>query len=148
MPEASSNQPANVVAFNRLAPDQSERLALLAEECGEAVQAIGKVLRHGFASWNNRGDLEKEIGDIFAAALLLVAAYDVNAHNIVGRTQQKIHRLMGRGDLPLVHHQHANTLRAAADAIAFAIDVARGEAPSAANVVADDLPGKGGEGNA
>lgn len=36
--------------FNRLTPAEAERLALLAEECGEAIQAIGKILRHGYES--------------------------------------------------------------------------------------------------
>ena len=34
--------------FNGLTPAEAKRLALLAEECGEVLQAIGKVLRHGF----------------------------------------------------------------------------------------------------
>jgi len=36
--------------FNNLTPAQAERLALLAEECGECIHMIGKVLRHGYNS--------------------------------------------------------------------------------------------------
>lgn len=70
--------------FNRLTPTQAELLALLAEECGELVQAIGKTLRHGLDSVNpllppgtgrsNRGWLEKEMGDVRAAMILLCEA--------------------------------------------------------------------------
>lgn len=38
--------------FNELNPAQVELLALLAEEMGEAIQAIGKVLRHGYESYH------------------------------------------------------------------------------------------------
>jgi len=38
--------------FNGLSPAEAERLALLAEECGEVVQAVCKVLRHGYESTN------------------------------------------------------------------------------------------------
>lgn len=57
-------------SFNRLSFAEAERLALLAEECGEVIQAIGKVLRHGYASThpdfvnNNRNHLAQEIGQV------------------------------------------------------------------------------------
>lgn len=67
--------------FNELTPAQAERLALLSEELGEAQQAIGKILRHGYAAHhplqrngpNNRESLEKELGDVFFAVKLLCA---------------------------------------------------------------------------
>src|SRR5579872_899269 len=40
------------VAIPRLTPAQIERLALLAEECGEVMQAVSKILRHGYESRN------------------------------------------------------------------------------------------------
>jgi NTP pyrophosphatase (non-canonical NTP hydrolase) len=60
--------------FNQLTPAEAERLAMLAEECGEVIQVIGKILRHGYASFhpdaptglNNRGLLRKEITDVVA----------------------------------------------------------------------------------
>ena len=36
------------MAFNKLSAAEAERLALLLEELGEAQQAIGKILRHGY----------------------------------------------------------------------------------------------------
>jgi hypothetical protein len=63
--------------FNRLTPAAAEALALLAEECGEAIQVIGKILRHGLYSTHpdggpdNRSLLEGEIGDLMAALDIL-----------------------------------------------------------------------------
>lgn len=63
--------------FNGLTPVEAELLALLAEECGELVQAIGKILRHGIFSYhpdtevNNIHSLHKEMGDVRAAMILL-----------------------------------------------------------------------------
>ena len=56
--------------FNGLSPAEAERLAILAEEMGETIQEIGKILRHGYESrWpddapTNREKLEVELGDI------------------------------------------------------------------------------------
>lgn len=36
--------------FNGLTTAQAERLAMLAEECGEVIQAVSKILRHGYNS--------------------------------------------------------------------------------------------------
>lgn len=65
--------------FNQLTPAQAELLALLAEECGECVQAIGKILRHGYGSSNpllasgprNIDALAKAMGDLRGAMILL-----------------------------------------------------------------------------
>lgn len=59
--------------YNNLTPQQLEMLAILSEECGEVVQRIGKILRHGLNSVNpntkidNTVALECELGDICAA---------------------------------------------------------------------------------
>lgn len=65
--------------FNGLSPAQAERLAILMEECGEVVQIIGKILRHGYDSCSpfghnmetNRQALIRELFDVKAAALLI-----------------------------------------------------------------------------
>ena len=65
--------------FNELTPAQAERLAILMEECGEVVQIIGKILRHGFesvspyghSSETNRQALIRELFDVKAAAMLI-----------------------------------------------------------------------------
>ena len=64
--------------FNELSPAQEEVLALLAEECAEVIQAIGKILRHGAHSTHpdspygpsNARMLEDELGDVRAARWL------------------------------------------------------------------------------
>ncbi len=58
--------------FNKLTPAEAERLALLVEECAEVIQIVGKILRHGYESYNpgdknrvtNRNLLERELGDL------------------------------------------------------------------------------------
>lgn len=58
--------------YNGLTPAEAERLAWLAEECGEVIQAVTKILRHGYNSYDptkpnhkgNRADLVREIGDL------------------------------------------------------------------------------------
>lgn len=86
--------------FNRLTPAEHERLAYLMEECGEVVQIIGKILRHGYESrdptkatptfdpnrggqdgWRNtsptnRELLARELGDVMRAMDMLAAAKD------------------------------------------------------------------------
>ena len=57
--------------FNKLKPGELERLALLLEELGEAQQAIGKIIRHGYAQFENRMDLEEELGHVLYAVNLM-----------------------------------------------------------------------------
>ena len=76
--------------FNQLTPAQAERLALLSEELGEAQQAIGKILRHGYESFDptwsgdqrtnptNRMNLTREVGDVTAAMAMLGDAGDIS----------------------------------------------------------------------
>lgn len=57
---------------NYLDDHEIERLAILAEEAGEFIQAIGKILRHGYDSFHpdkpldgdNRDHLCQELGDL------------------------------------------------------------------------------------
>lgn len=68
--------------FNKLSPEEAERLAVLQEELNEAGKAICKILRHGYESgWNgsnNRTDLTHELGDVFYAVALLRYAGDLD----------------------------------------------------------------------
>lgn len=82
--------------FNKLTPAQVERLALLSEELGEAQQVVGKILRHGYDSHhpdrpftNNRQELERELGDIVFAMMLLDNKEDINWTNIEPRVAAK-----------------------------------------------------------
>lgn len=67
--------------FNKLTPAEAERLAMLAEECGEVIQVIGKILRHGYDSYHpdqaatpphlrftNRQALAQELCDVLGVA--------------------------------------------------------------------------------
>jgi NTP pyrophosphatase (non-canonical NTP hydrolase) len=73
----------NTAHFNQLTPAEDERLALLAEECAEVIQAVTKIQRHGYASChpttgvNNCVTLTREMGDLLAAMQLLYDAGDV-----------------------------------------------------------------------
>lgn len=96
--------------FNGLSPAQAERLALLLEELGEAQQAIGKILRHGYESYNptvpladrlsNRQALERELGDVMAAMGMLSAEGDIDASEVFRAKERKLLALK-----PWLHHQ-------------------------------------------
>lgn len=94
--------------FNELTAAEAERPAILAEECGEIVQVIGKILRHGYKSSHpmdsggttNAELLEKEIGDFEAIMGLMVIAKDINEDFIVVATKDKINKLPN-----WTHHQ-------------------------------------------
>ena len=65
--------------FNKLTPPQAERLSLLLEEMGEAIQIIGKIQRHGYSSHHpdsqkitNKDLLVKELGHVQFAISLMV----------------------------------------------------------------------------
>lgn len=71
--------------FNKLSNAELERLALLAEECGEVIQVIGKVIRHGYADSHPKYDnkptrelLEQEIADLFVIIELMIIEDDIN----------------------------------------------------------------------
>jgi len=86
--------------FNKLTEAEAERLAILAEECGETVQAVTKILRHGFESWNNKADLEREIGNILAIADLMISEGDVDEGEIHLSANNKVEALRH-----YTHHQ-------------------------------------------
>lgn len=74
--------------FNKLSPAEAEALALVAEECAEVVQIIGKILRHGLYSRHpnggpsNRQRLESEVGDLHAALHIAECAGLMDTANI------------------------------------------------------------------
>ncbi len=94
--------------FNELTPAETERLATLAEEMGECIQIIGKILRHGYESRNpldeaclhNRAYLEKEIGDVELIIFLMAEANDIN-RNAVDRSRIE----KGNKIVKWLHHQ-------------------------------------------
>ena len=94
--------------FNGLTDAQAERLAMLAEECGEVVQVVGKTLRHGYdshcpgdpAKVTNRQLLTKEIGDVRHVVRMLCDAMDVAFMGVEQAEQGKAMRV-GK----YLHHQ-------------------------------------------
>lgn len=74
---------------------ERERLALLAEECGEVVQIIGKILRHGYESRHpdggptNRELLQTEAGHVGFAMLLCERFGDMDGDAVDGALREK-----------------------------------------------------------
>lgn len=99
--------------FNQLNAAEAELLALLAEEMGEAIQIIGKILRHGYGSRhpdepfgpNNREMLEKELGDVRCAMILLCESGDLLKEMIHGHATDKRERVK-----QYLHHQPSSEL--------------------------------------
>lgn len=95
---------------NDLSDAQAERLAILLEEMGEAQQVIGKILRHGYESYDptdkvddsNRDLLNKELGDVRFAIDFLTYAGDLSAFRIQCRVGEKTERIK-----KYLHHQAA-----------------------------------------
>lgn len=99
--------------FNKLSPAEAERLACLMEECGEVVQMIGKVLRHGYEDWSphdttrttNRTNLAREVGDLSAVIDTMRFANDIGDDTITAAADAKMKKL------PLwTHHQTGSQL--------------------------------------
>jgi hypothetical protein len=81
--------------FNNLTNAEIERLAILSEEMGEAIQIIGKILRHGYETHHpnefetNRQLLEKELGDVRYSMIALCEKGDLSKENIHKRAEDK-----------------------------------------------------------
>jgi NTP pyrophosphatase (non-canonical NTP hydrolase) len=96
------------MAFDTVQNDaEAERLAILMEEMGEALQAMGKVIRHGWLSVDptkkpedqttNQDDLTRELGHVMAALEIVAQAGDVSGKAVAlsGRAKlQGIRRWM------------------------------------------------------
>jgi NTP pyrophosphatase (non-canonical NTP hydrolase) len=99
---------AKAAFTNELTDAEAERLAVLLEEMGEAQQCIGKILRHGYESYNpvtrtdrtNRRELEQELGDVTFAIQQLANARDVSKLGIEMRVTDKAAKIK-----PYLHHQ-------------------------------------------
>lgn len=75
---------------------QLEILAILSEECGEVIQAIGKIMRHGYDSSSpydnsvtNRCSLTREIGDLLFVIGLICDSGDINENDVKRFTEEK-----------------------------------------------------------
>jgi hypothetical protein len=87
--------------FNKLTPAETERLAILMEECAEVQQIVGKILRHGYESYDptkdnpfdNRGLLELELGDLKHIVFQMQQVGDVNSGAIHLRVRNRSNRI-------------------------------------------------------
>lgn len=102
--------------INKLTDAQVERLAILAEECSEVIQVVGKILRHGYDSYNptvpeaeqkpNVALLQKELGDLIWAISKLDDFRDIDFQ--IPRTNASLNAWIRRKDnsaAPYLHHQ-------------------------------------------
>ena len=103
--------------FNKLTPAQAERLAMLSEECGEVIMAIGKILRHGYDSihpdqqgtppefrYTNRKALSYEVKDVIAVASALAHEGEIDLKDADGPYSEKAFRIWQK-KLRYTHHQ-------------------------------------------
>lgn len=86
--------------YNKLTNGQTERLAILNEEMTEvqlelckAQQTISKILRHGYKpeglDYDNRKQLETELGDVLLSVGRLCKAGDLSLDVIINATISK-----------------------------------------------------------
>jgi hypothetical protein len=82
--------------YNRLTPAETERLALLIEECAEVQHTACKILRHGYNSCftatgqDNRSLLENKLGDLMFALRLMRHNGDMQGLLINQATERKV----------------------------------------------------------
>lgn len=103
--------------FNGLSPAEAERLAVLAEECGEIVQIVMKAMRHGLdfhhpeTGETNRAAIARELGDLDAICGRMVLAHDIDAPTIKAASSAKAEKLK--------RWTHSNGLRLLRKLISF-----------------------------
>jgi hypothetical protein len=84
------------MGMNGLTHAQTERIGKLCEEMGESLQCIGKVLLHGYhveyqgVVYNNKSDLERELGDVAAAMRLMTRSGDLSSVAIAHQRRAKL----------------------------------------------------------
>lgn len=91
---------------------EQERIVMLAEECGEVVQLIGKIIRHGYTSYHpddpemttNWTLLKKELNDIGAVVHGMITAGDYAEEDFSLEIQEKI----WEKKLKWTHYQRRN----------------------------------------
>ncbi len=94
--------------YNNLTDAQTERLSLLSEELGEAIQAVGKILRHGYRTdggWDNQRNLEIELGHVQYAVGLLRAENDLDIDCI-----DEAFNIKSENIEVYLHHQRQETI--------------------------------------
>lgn len=82
---------------NGLSDRQMEQLFCLSEECGETIQQVSKVLRHGLDSFSpfdedkttNKQNLSREVGNILCWIDFLVASNCLDYKTVVQSKEDK-----------------------------------------------------------
>jgi NTP pyrophosphatase (non-canonical NTP hydrolase) len=94
--------------FNGLTPEVAELLAILAEECGEVTQRVGKILRHGLrtnpydsSGSTNAAKLEDELADLFTITAMLERLGILDGRRMEALVEPKLEKLR-RPDI--LHH--------------------------------------------
>jgi len=95
----------NSVHFNKLTPAEHERLTIIMEECGEVIQAIGKIFKHGYESTcsngkTNRSALERELGDLRQSMIYICEKGDLSKDSIHYYADMRLKKMQ-----PYLHHQ-------------------------------------------
>lgn len=106
------SEPTNGLAvglqFNGLTPEEHEALAILMEECGEVVQIVGKIFRHGLDRYHpdslkvNRDELTKECGDVQCSIRILLRDGIITQRRLNTAKRAKIRKFRDRPTL--LHH--------------------------------------------
>lgn len=94
-------------SFNGLTPAQAERLAMLAEEAGEIVQIVGKILRHGMYSYhpnNPRKSNAELLGGEVADLLAVIKQMSDTGDGIYAPSTYEVELALAR-KLKYSHHQ-------------------------------------------
>lgn len=85
--------------YDTMTPEEYERFSLLVEEIGEVLQIIGKIQRHGYHAsfegieYDNRGDLETELGHLMFAIHLMAQRGDISTNNVERSMILKSHKV-------------------------------------------------------
>jgi len=98
--------------FSGLTLEQIERLDMLAEECAEVIQIVGKIKRHGYDSYHphdlektpNRLLLKREILDVVAVVSAMGAKKDFPIFDSEGFYSKEAQEIWDR-KLHWTHHQ-------------------------------------------
>jgi NTP pyrophosphatase (non-canonical NTP hydrolase) len=98
--------------FNKLTPAEAEILAIVSEEAGEVVQAVGKIARHGLESVppagfpTNRQQLTTELGDIQAAIIMLINNQMIDQDALTAARESKLKNIS-----KYLHHAEVDPAR-------------------------------------
>lgn len=96
-----------------LSPEVTEILTILAEECGEVVQRVTKILRFGFRRnpWDDKDNverLEQELGDVAALVECLHHLDVIDTSRVVDNAVKKLKAFLVEEDPTRPRLRHAS----------------------------------------